>query len=756
RSAVPRFWKEEYQVLSRCMTLETELSPDLFTLDPAQPSFRLMVRGSPASLSATLFARYGDISLTAGKADPRGFFALPDPSDLLRYHVRSMEEEIKGLRRLEHHGLKGETGDTLSNIVGCREVLNFLGGSLPALRRLGWKVDFEGKVAPFLESADFVTPVVHVNDSPSGDWFEVAFDYDDGKGGCLSSVDIQRALRKSESFLEKDGRTYLLDADAIRAMTGIFSDCAGREGSRPGSFRLGKVYASYVKSSLDALDGIDVESSPQWRTVAEQQNRDVQVAPVTLSEPLNSILRAYQKDGVQWLRFLETHALCGILADEMGLGKTLQTLAWLQLARAHAHAQGRPALIVCPTSLVENWAEESARFAPDLRVLSIAGSDRHEKWQELPNAHLVITSYSPLRRDIEKYRQHEFAIAALDEAQHIKNRSTQNAMAAKRIRAIHRLVLTGTPIENSVSDLWSIMDFLMPDYLGSHESFKTHYETPIAEGGPEAEMAQARLRRKLHPFLLRRLKKDVAKDLPPKIERIAACTLTVDQQRVYREVLESSRRHVGDMVSQQGFQRCRMEILKILMRLRQICCHLDLLHLDELKSQMPSAKMDLFFELMDEAFDAGHRVLVFSQFVSMLTILRREFEQRGLTYCYLDGSTKERLSVVHEFNTNRSIPAFLISLKAGGVGLNLTGADMVVHFDPWWNPAVENQATDRAYRIGQKKTVYCVKLITRDTIEEKVLALQKRKKAIIDATLDSDEQVMGALTWEDVRELLMM
>jgi superfamily II DNA or RNA helicase len=754
RDAVLRFLQKELPLLAQHIQVESELSLDLFTIEPERPSYRLAIRGSPASLAAVLYAEYGGTAIVAGKTDPRGHFAHPDPADLLRYTVRNPEHEAAALKRLEFYGFKGEVGDELAPIVGCREVLNFLGSSLPAIRRLGWKADLEGKISPFMDTVEFVTPVVHVSDHADGEWFEVNFDFDDGHGGSLSSADIQRALRKGDAYFEVGDRTLLLDAGAIQSMMDVFSDCASGEGSRPGSFRMNRIYASYVKSSLDALDGIDVEATPAWRSVAEQQNRTLTLQPVTLSEPLNSILRSYQKEGVNWLRFLEAGALCGILADEMGLGKTLQTLTWLQLERHHPQARGRPSLIVCPTSLVENWAEEAAKFVPSMKVLTITGSDRHEKWARVDQADLVITSYALMRRDIEQYVAKEFAVVALDEAQHIKNRSTQNSMAAKRLRAFNRLVLTGTPVENSVSDLWSIMDFLMQDYLGSHEVFRQHYEIPISQGGPEGEAAQVKLRRKLHPFLLRRLKKDVAKDLPPKIERVASCSLTTDQKRVYLELLESSRRQIGDMVGQKGFSQCRMEILKMLLRLRQTCCHLDLLKLPGLESKMPSGKMELFFELMDEAMDAGHRVLVFSQFVSMLTILRQELESRQIAYCYLDGSTKDRLKIVHEFNSNRSIPLFLISLKAGGTGLNLTGADMVVHFDPWWNPAVENQATDRAYRIGQKRTVYSVKLITRDTIEERVLAMQKRKKAVIDATLESDEQVMSALNWEDIQELL--
>ncbi len=756
RPAVPRFLQMELPLIEQHIQVESDLSIDLFTIEPELPRFCLAARGSPASLVATLYADYGDHRVVAGKSDPAGQFSHPDAQDLLRYTVRNPKEERNALERLALSGFRGEIGDALTPIVGCREVLNFLGREVPTLRRLGWRVELDPKMDSFMGELDMVTPVIRVQEGGAGDWFDVGFEFDGGASGSLTPAEVQRALLKGESYIERNGRTILLDANAIESMNDVFRDCAAREGSSPGTFRLAGIYASYVKSSLDALDGVDVESAQTWRAKVEQQNRLTAMAPVELGPPLDGILRGYQREGVNWLRYLESNAFCGILADEMGLGKTLQTLAWLQLPREDERSRNHPALIVCPTSLVENWAEESARFVPHLRVLPISGADRHEKWAEVVNSDLVVTSYALLRRDIKQYLEHEFSAVILDEAQHIKNKSTQNAIAAKQLKAHHRLVLTGTPMENSVSDLWSIMDFLMPGYLGPHDTFRQNYELPIMAGGADAERPQAKLRRKLNPFILRRLKTGVARDLPSKIEKLATCSLSPDQMTVYKQLLEASQRKIFDMVAAQGFQRSRMEILKTLLRLRQVCCHLDLLKLPDLKSAAPSAKMALFFELLDQACDGGHRVLVFSQFVSMLTILRGELEKRGLRYCYLDGQTDNRQEMVHTFNRDRGIPVFLISLKAGGSGLNLTGADMVIHFDPWWNPAVEDQATDRAHRIGQKRTVYSVKLITRGTVEEKVLELQKRKKAIIDATLESDEQVMGKLTWDDIQELLSL
>ena len=758
RPDVLRFLQVELPELQKAATVESEITPDIFPSDPATPVFQLTVRGSPASLAAELKAVYANRELAAAGPAKDGGFAIPDPTDILHYFTRNKPAEERALARLGEAGFRGPDGGALEPLAGTREVLNFLGSQIPALRRLGWKVHLEGKAAGFHESLAVATPVVHVAETGEGGWFDVGFEFESPGGSKLTPAEIQRALNRGDAFLERDGQTVvLLDRDAIESMRGVFSDCNGRESNRPGFFRLPSVYAPYVRSSLTALDGVDIEEPPNWRDRATRQNRELKIEPVALGDPLENILRPYQKEGVYWLRFLEKVNFCGLLADEMGLGKTLQTLTWLQLERSDPEARGQPALIVCPTSLVENWAREAQQFTPKRKVLIISGSKRHELWDEVAKSDIVITSYALLRRDIEHHLAHNFSVAVLDEAQHIKNRSTQNALAVKQIRAVNKLVLTGTPVENGVADIWSIMDYLMPSYLGDYELFRAQYEMPIAGGDRDGEIAQTKLRRKLHPFMLRRLKRDVAKDLPEKLIKTSFCVLSPDQQAVYNAILQESRRRIGNLVAEKGFARCHIEILAILMKLRQICCHLELLKDPELLTRVeaPSAKMDQFFEILDEAMDGGHRVLVFSQFVSMLQILRREMEARKLPYCYLDGQSKDRMAQVQRFNLQHDIPAFLISLKAGGTGLNLTGADMVVHFDPWWNPAVEDQATDRAHRIGQKRTVYSIKLIAEHTIEEKVLALQRRKQAVIAATISTgDEAIMQSLSWNDIKDLL--
>jgi superfamily II DNA or RNA helicase len=754
RDAIPSFMKNELPMLGTLMEIETNVTSDMLSLSPAKPRFRLKVDGNQHTLSATLYAEYGIVQLVAGRNEALGHFSIPAQDDYLDFEVRNPDAEQKALEIITELGFRGKRGDMLMQIRGTREALNFLGGGLPQLQRKGWRIDLEGSIAEFMDDVESTVPVIHINQSSSNGFFEVGYDFETDGGISLDESDIQRAINMGEAFVEKKGRTVLLDIDAIENARSVFDDCAVGAGDKPGTFKMNDIHAAYVQSSLMSLDGIDMETAPEWMSKAEAQNRDTKVEPVFIGDKLENTLRDYQKSGVYWLSFLERSGFAGILADEMGLGKTLQTLTWLSLERDKPDAQHAPALIICPTSLVDNWAEEAEKFVPHLRVQRMHGADRHENWATLAEQDLIITSYALIRRDLDEYLKHTFSVAVLDEAQHIKNRTTQNSTAVKKIQAHQKLVLTGTPIENSVADLWSIMDFLMPGYLGNHKSFRENYELPIQNGGPDAELAQIRLRRKLHPFLLRRLKKDVAKDLPDKIQRVAHCTLSGDQAKVYKKLAESAKKEIGNLVDSQGFNKSRMQILKILLQLRQTCCHLDLLKLPGLESEFPSAKMELFFELVDEAVDAGHRILVFSQFTSMLKIIREELEKRKLKYCYLDGSTKDRQDRVRKFNSDKSIPLFLISLKAGGSGLNLTGADMVIHFDPWWNPAVEDQATDRAHRIGQKNTVYSIKLITKGTVEEKVLQMQQKKKSVIDATLEKDGEMGTSLSWNDVQELL--
>jgi SNF2 family DNA or RNA helicase len=389
-----------------------------------------------------------------------------------------------------------------------------------------------------------------------------------------------------------------------------------------------------------------------------------------------------------------------------------------------------------------------ARFVPELKALSLEGPDRHARFKELPQHNIVLTSYPLLRRDVDLYREFHFGAVVLDEATHIKNPDTQNAQAAMALRADHRFVLTGTPVENSVRDLWSIMNFALPGYLGDRDEFRERYELPITRGSqPERE----RLAKRLRPVMLRRLKREVARDLPEKIEQVAFCDLSTEQRELYAKLQREGRQKVETLASEKKSGAARVAMLTVLLRLRQVCSDLRLV------GETPenrSGKLELLLELIEEAMDGGHRMLVFSQFVSMLRLIEEELKNEGINYCYLDGATKDRAAAVDRFQSGSDMPVFLISLKAGGTGLNLSAADTVLHVDPWWNPAVEDQATDRAHRIGQTQVVTSYKLITRGTVEEKILDLQKKKREIIDATVESEEPLMTGLSIEEIASLL--
>lgn len=767
REAMASFLRENLPVLRQQIDVQLSPSEDFFKFVPDTPTFRLHLTGSRATLGGDLYARYGRQEIRCGAAMSPNAICRPDPDDFLLYHVRNPDAERAALETLVRVGFEKGDGPRLF-ISEPRMVLNILGGVVPALRRQGWKVTFSERLEPIVDGLPMVSSTVAVNDGPAGT-FDVGYVFDVDGRADVTPAEIQDALNRSDSYVMKGGQTYLLDTDAITSMRKVFEDCAARQGgAAAGRFRVEGVYSGYVRGALGALgDAVEIadDAAPNWRETSAQRTRDehAKYEPVDLGR-LEGTLRPYQKDGVYWMRFLEKSGLSGLLADEMGLGKTLQTLTWISLTRTDDAARGKPALVVCPTSLVQNWNAEAEKFTPWLKRLVVSGPDRAATFDRIPASDLVITSYALLQRDLDAaYLDQTFSVVVLDEAQHIKNRSTRNAKAAKQLQSVQKLVLTGTPVENSVADVWSIFDFLMPGYLGKYEAFKALTQQPIEEGGPEGRAAQERLHYKLNPFILRRLKQTVAKDLPDKIVKVAYCPMTLEQQRWYDKLLQDARGKIGDMVKARGFAKSKFEILALLMRLRQVASDLELLkeYREKTGGVVPadgaelSGKLEAFFELLDEAIDGGHRVLVFSQFVSMLSILRRELDARGMSYCYLDGATKDRLGACRTFNTDESIPVFLISLHAGGTGLNLTGADMVVHFDPWWNPAVEAQATDRAHRIGQKRTVYVVKMIAQNSVEERVLALQQKKQLVIDATVGTtDEQVVQKLTFDDIKSIV--
>ncbi len=505
---------------------------------------------------------------------------------------------------------------------------------------------------------------------------------------------------------------------------------------------------------LDAIaredEGLHLERSKAFRRVV-RDIRNPQDADVEADVPksLEKVLRDYQVTGFNWLSSLAHYGLGGILADDMGLGKTLQVLAFLLAQR---DGRRSPSLVVAPTSLVYNWLDEAERFTPELRAKVIAGTKAERKKLLAATGtecDVLITTYNMLRRDIDLYAARTFRYVFLDEAQHIKNPSTQAARAVKQLRAADYFALTGTPMENTLTELWSIFDFLMPGYLLNHNSFKARYEVPIIK--EENQRAMKNLQRHVMPFILRRLKKDVLKELPDKVERRMVCEMTPKQEKVYRAWFIQGQKEFRDVLKEHGIDGSRLKILAILTRLRQVACDPSLFLEDY---DGGSGKLDMLEEVVTDAIAAGHRMLIFSQFTTMLAHIGERLAKLRVPYLYLDGSTPslERLRLVKEFNGGRG-SVFLISLKAGGTGLNLTGADMVIHFDPWWNPAVEDQATDRAYRLGQKNNVQVLKFITKDTIEEKIYKLQEKKKSLIDQMIQPGENFLSKLTDAEIAAL---
>lgn len=508
-----------------------------------------------------------------------------------------------------------------------------------------------------------------------------------------------------------------------------------------------KTYRAGLISELKNLD-VELVLSEEFEKFWTQMSSFSTADGHDLPKNINAEFREYQIKGFGWLWFMYKYGLNGILADDMGLGKTLQALAVLQKAK---EVDGpSPALVICPTTVVFNWESEIQKFAPTLSCLKLSGIDRKNLFKEIPNYDVIITSYALVRRDIEKLQKYNFRYVILDESQNIKNALSQTAQAVKKINAEHKLALSGTPIENKLEELWSVFDFLMPGFLMSISEFNFRYVNPIMERGDKT--VEKRLKLQIYPFILRRMKRDVAKDLPDKVENIAYCELTDEQKDFYLQVLDSTKEELFKSIEQNGLEKSRLSIFSALLRLRQICCHPRLYDKKNVKHVMSSGKFEKLKVMLEEIISEGHRVLLFSQFVNMLDIVKGWLEREGIDYEYLTGKTKDRQAAVERFNTSK-VPIFLISLKAGGTGLNLTGADYVIHYDPWWNPAVEDQATDRAYRIGQTKKVFVYRLITKNTVEEKIQKLKTIKRNLVDSVISVDRNIVKSLTMDDIREI---
>lgn len=571
-------------------------------------------------------------------------------------------------------------------------------------------------------------------------------DFDLGSLDIAELSEILASCRLAKKYHRlRDGSFLNLDDSAMTELAELaFGLDLSDQQIAQGHVSLPQSRSFYLDNCLKTNERIHYDRDGGFKRIIRSV-RNVEDSDFPLPPALRPIMRNYQKTGYRWLRTIDSYHFGGILADDMGLGKTLQTLALLQSQQTPGDNPPL-SLVVCPSSLVLNWESEAQRFTPDLRCASVCGTaaQRAQIIENCAGYDLLITSYDSLKRDVQLYADKKFRFVVLDEAQYIKNHSTQNAKAVKLLNAQTRFAMTGTPVENSLAELWSIFDFLMPGYLFSYRKFKQKLEEPIVKRGDDA--ASGCLRRLTKPFILRRLKKDVLAELPEKTETVLKADFGQEQRKLYNANLAQAKKELAAQMDV-----APIAMLAALTRLRQLCCDPALVY-EDYSDQ--SVKLDLCMDLVQNCVASGHRMLIFSQFTSMLKIIGSRLSDMGIDYYVLQGSTKssDRLALVNAFNTG-STPVFLISLKAGGTGLNLTGADVVVHYDPWWNMSAQNQATDRAYRIGQKKSVQVYKLIVSETIEEKILKMQQSKAELADAIVTQDAGALVSMSREEILSL---
>ncbi|BCE02323.1 SNF2-related protein [Marinicellulosiphila megalodicopiae] len=605
------------------------------------------------------------------------------------------------------------------------------------LEHHGWRVELNELKLPQIHEIEHVEGNVIGEESEYDNWFEL------GLSVTLNNekIDLVPLLIDGLAHIEdwenlpdkilvpNKGDFLKFNKKDVQPIIRILSQLANKDG------KIGRYHADV----LNHIPFVDTWSGDKKiKSLAKKLGNYKGIKTIKSPKGLNAELRDYQQQGLNWLGFLQEYGFGGILADDMGLGKTIQALSMMQVLFNRKKIT-QPMIVVCPTSLVGNWRSEAAKFAPKLKVFVLHGSKRHEHFESINDYHLIITTYPLIQRDIDIHKQHNWLWIILDEAQVIKNPKAKMTQAIKELKGKHRLCLTGTPMENHLGELWSLFDFLMPGFLNNHKGFTDLYRKPIEAGDA---YAQQWLNDRVKPFLLRRTKDAVATELPGKTEIIQNLEMPTDQRKLYESIRVTMEKRVRQLLKEKGIAKSQIEFLDALLKLRQACCHPALVKLDEAKKVKHSAKLDFLLEVLPEMLEEGRKVLIFSQFAQMLTIIEDTLNKHKIKTTKLTGQTRKREEVINRF-TSGEVDVFLISLKAGGVGLNLTQADTVIHFDPWWNPAAENQATDRAYRIGQDKPVFVYKLVTQNSIEERVLELQKKKQAMADAVYEgkSDAQL---------------
>jgi superfamily II DNA or RNA helicase len=666
--------------------------------------------------------------------DPAGGAADPARRLFVR---RDRAAEREALTLLPRHGAIAARGQAVDGTAPAHHVeipRNRLDSSVSQLAASGWMVEVAGRrYRPAGSVAWNVTSGI--------DWFELSAAIDFGGITAELPALLEAIAKGSRSVELPDGSIGILPD----SFAGQFEPMAALAHKHDGKLRYGRIQMALLDALLAGQPQSSVDEA--FERLREQLASGEQ--PKAEPEPpgFQGTLRQYQREGLGWLVFLEKLGLGGCLADDMGLGKTIQVLALLARRQQETQAAGlpsRPSLVIVPRSLVFNWIEEARKFAPGLRVVNHTGTTRVDETGTLADWDIVITTYGTLRRDILTHRETEFDYVVLDEAQSIKNAASQAAKACRLLRARHRLALTGTPVENHIGELWSIFEFLNPGQLGS----ATRLRKFLADGRGSTDVVA----RAVRPYLLRRTKSQVLSDLPEKTEQTLFVELGETQRKAYDELREHFRAELAGRIGRMGIGRSRIAVLEALLRLRQTACHQGLV--DPTRVDESCAKLDTLLAQLDEVLDEGHKVLVFSQFTSFLSILRRRLDEKKTVYEYLDGRTTDRQARVVRFQEDPDCKLFLVSLKAGGQGLNLTAADYIYILDPWWNPAVEAQAVDRAHRIGQTRRVFAYRLIAKDTVEEKILALQDRKRELAESIVRADESLIAGLTPEDVELLL--
>jgi superfamily II DNA or RNA helicase len=709
----------------------------------AKPHFELKANGDIIDAQVRLLVRYEDQEFEVPPDDfpsPLAFLPPKDGDARPRVVRRDVGAEMAGVQALMSLGFGvSESGEEL--VAQGEAAINFwtVGiGELPE----EWDRFIPDDLVDVTIRDKSVTPQVRV--SSGVDWLNLDTTFESG-GAVVREEELRACLEHGRRLVRlEDGTFAPVDpnevGDVLTRMAEIYATAGGRD-------KLPLSQAGRVQDLLKLVSNAKVSSSA--KTLFSKIGNIDEIPSIPKPRTLRATLRPYQKEGFNWLVFLHEINSGGILADDMGLGKTVQAIALLTWAKTKYKRKLN--LVVAPTSVVPNWEREISKFAPGLTTVVWQGPNRHQRRDDLDKADVMITSYALLRRDEELLHELDLRYVILDEAQHIKNPMSHTARAAKKLKSERRLALTGTPIENRLSELWSIFDFVSPGLLGQLRTFEERIARPIDRG--DADTAQ-RLRATIKPFVMRRVKKDVAQDLPEKIEQEMIVPLAEEQAKLYKQVLRQIRKSVLSEVEKQGVSRAQIQILVALTRLRQVACDPRLMKLPDTDfTAAESGKLGALREIISEAIDGGHRVLVFSQFVEMLNHIRAALDEDDVEYEYLDGSTKNRIERVDRFNEDETVPVFLISLKAGGTGLNLTGADTVVHFDPWWNPAVEDQATDRAHRIGQTKNVNVYKLIAEGTVEEKILQLSAKKRELVSNVLSTEGSPLKGLTKADVENL---